>query len=96
MHGTGNDRYYDIDKLIAGSTIMGSDEARALALATNGVGVKGLDVLHLQCHIGCDTISMTRDEARVTGADFSKTALAWGQKKVISERRPFRYHCGLL
>ena len=54
---------------------MGSDEARALDLATNGAGVNGLDVLHLQCHIGCDAISMARDGARVTGADFSATAL---------------------
>jgi ubiquinone/menaquinone biosynthesis C-methylase UbiE len=76
VHGTGNDRYYDLDSLIAGGTLMGSDEAHALELATNGVGVTGLDVLHLQCHIGCDAITMARDGARVTGADFSTTALA--------------------
>lgn len=75
VHGTGNDRYYDLDRLIAGGTIMGSDEAHALQLATNGAGVTGLDVLHLQCHIGCDAITMARDGARVTGADFSTTAL---------------------
>jgi SAM-dependent methyltransferase len=71
----GNDRYYDLDTLIAGATIMGSDQSQALQLATNGEGVEGLDVLHLLCHIGCDAISGARDGARATGADFSPIAL---------------------
>jgi SAM-dependent methyltransferase len=36
----------------------------------------GLDVLHLQCHIGHDTISLARLGGRVTGVDFSPSALA--------------------
>ncbi len=37
----------------------------------------GLDVVHLQCHIGTDTISLDRLGARsVTGYDFSPAALA--------------------
>lgn len=39
-------------------------------------GVSGLDVAHLQCHIGTDTLSFARAGARVTGVDFSPTALA--------------------
>lgn len=35
----------------------------------------GLDVLHLQCHIGTDTLSLARLGARLTGLDFSKPAL---------------------
>jgi len=35
----------------------------------------GLDVVHLQCHIGADTISLARLGARVTGVDFSPSAL---------------------
>ncbi|HWM03522.1 MAG TPA: hypothetical protein VNP92_14410, partial [Actinophytocola sp.] len=31
----------------------------------------GLDLLHLQCHIGTDTLSLARLGARVTGLDFS-------------------------
>ena len=38
--------------------------------------VAGLDVLHLQCHIGFDSISLARRGARVTGADFSPASLA--------------------
>ncbi|WP_426765259.1 class I SAM-dependent methyltransferase [Pseudarthrobacter sp. 1G09] len=38
--------------------------------------VAGLDVCHLQCHIGADTVSLARAGARVTGLDFSPAALA--------------------
>ena len=37
--------------------------------------VDGLDVLHLQCHFGIDTLSFARLGARVTGADFSQAAV---------------------
>ena len=37
--------------------------------------IAGLDVVHLQCHIGTDTISLARLGARVTGLDFSPAAL---------------------
>jgi SAM-dependent methyltransferase len=37
--------------------------------------VAGLDVVHLQCHIGTDTLSLARLGARVTGLDFSGSAL---------------------
>ena len=36
----------------------------------------GLDAVHLQCHIGTDTVSLARLGARVTGVDFSPGALA--------------------
>lgn len=38
-------------------------------------GVAGLDVCHLQCHIGTDTVSFARAGARVVGVDFSRPAL---------------------
>lgn len=34
-----------------------------------------LDVVHLQCHIGTDTVSLARLGARVSGLDFSPAAL---------------------
>lgn len=40
-----------------------------------GGTVSGLDVCHLQCHIGTDTLSLARAGARVTGVDFSPGAL---------------------
>lgn len=38
-------------------------------------GIAGLDLLHLQCHIGTDTITWARLGANVTGTDFSGTAI---------------------
>jgi 2-polyprenyl-3-methyl-5-hydroxy-6-metoxy-1,4-benzoquinol methylase len=37
--------------------------------------VDGLDGVHLQCHIGTDTLSLARLGARMTGLDFSAPAL---------------------
>lgn len=37
--------------------------------------VAGLDVVHLQCHLGTDTLSLARLGANVTGLDFSGRAL---------------------
>lgn len=37
--------------------------------------IAGLDVCHLQCHIGTDTVSLARAGAAVTGVDFSPAAL---------------------
>ncbi len=37
--------------------------------------IAGLDVVHLQCHIGTDTLSLARLGATVTGLDFSGAAL---------------------
>jgi len=37
--------------------------------------VKAKSVLHLQCHFGMDTLMWARQEAHVTGVDFSGTAI---------------------
>ena len=37
--------------------------------------IAGRDVVHLQCHIGTDTLSLARLGARVTGLDFSPSAI---------------------
>jgi SAM-dependent methyltransferase len=41
--------------------------------------VRGVRGLHLQCHIGTDTISLARLGARMTGLDFSPAAVAQAQ-----------------
>jgi SAM-dependent methyltransferase len=38
--------------------------------------LRGRDVVHIQCHIGFDTIALARRGARVTGVDFSRASLA--------------------
>ena len=41
--------------------------------------VDGLDAVHLQCHLGTDTLSLARLGARVTGLDLSGDAIAAAQ-----------------
>ncbi|CAM3330656.1 class I SAM-dependent methyltransferase [Stackebrandtia soli] len=69
-HGTTpNDKLYDVDSFLAGrQTLYGIE----LELAGD---VTGQDVLHLQCHFGMDTLNWARLGARVTGVDFSSTAI---------------------
>lgn len=51
-------------------------EASIMAPHLQGGSLTGLDVVHLQCHIGVDTISLARLGARVVGTDFSAAAIA--------------------
>jgi SAM-dependent methyltransferase len=69
-HGTtSNDMLYDVDSFLAGrQTLYGIE----LELAGD---VTGQDVLHLQCHFGMDTLNWARLGAKVTGVDFSSTAI---------------------
>jgi SAM-dependent methyltransferase len=82
IHGTTeNDPHYRFDVVIAGGSLMTRTEERGVALATGAslddplAGVRGLDVLYLQSHLGADGVVMARAGARVTCADFSATAL---------------------
>ncbi|MFE0150186.1 class I SAM-dependent methyltransferase [Nonomuraea sp. NPDC059007] len=77
-HGTTpNDVLYDVDSFLAGrQTLFGIE----LELAGD---VAGKDVLHLQCHFGMDTLNWARLGARVTGVDFSSTAI--GRARELAE-----------
>lgn len=52
-----------------------SDDLPVLSRFLPGGTLSGLELCHLQCHIGTDTISLARSGATVTGVDFSETAL---------------------
>lgn len=52
-----------------------SDDLPVLSRFVRGGTLSGLDLCHLQCHIGADTISLARAGAIVTGVDFSEPAL---------------------
>jgi SAM-dependent methyltransferase len=69
----GQDAYYDEDALVGGADSLNEHEAAGIREAVGAVA--GLDVVHLQCHIGFDTISLARRGARVTGVDFSRVAI---------------------
>lgn len=81
VHGEGNDAYYDVDALLAGRSAMTELEERALELSG---GVSGRDLLHVQCHIGFDSITFAQRGARVTALDFSEQALKKARR--IAER----------
>src|SRR4051794_91701 len=60
---------YDLDGFRAGR-----DDIRPFELDEIGA-VDGRDLLHLQCHLGTDTLSWARHGARVAGLDFSERSL---------------------
>lgn len=61
--------FYDVAGFVAGA-----DPLRDFEVAELG-DVTGLRLLHLQCHIGLDTLAWARRGARVTGLDFSGEAV---------------------
>lgn len=61
--------FYDLPAVRSGACTLHAPE-----LALTG-DVAGLRVLHLQCHLGADTVSWARRGATVTGVDFSAAAL---------------------
>ncbi|MGQ0623764.1 MAG: class I SAM-dependent methyltransferase [Sporichthyaceae bacterium] len=64
---------YDLERFEADPSAL-SD---AVAYDRERLGeLSGLRAVHLQCHIGTDTVSLARLGANVTGVDFSPSALA--------------------
>ena len=65
-------RGYGIDRLLADPDAL----SHVVAFDRPRLGdVAGLDAVHLQCHIGTDTLSLARLGARVTGVDLSGASL---------------------
>jgi 2-polyprenyl-3-methyl-5-hydroxy-6-metoxy-1,4-benzoquinol methylase len=65
---------YDLDSFLAGKNSLHSVELEALG------EVEGKSLLHLQCHFGLDTLSWARLGAKVTGVDFSESAIELAKK----------------
>ena len=61
---------YGIDGLLKGISRIDALQKREF------YPVKGKDLIHLQCHIGTDTLSLAIDGANVTGVDFSPKSVA--------------------
>lgn len=64
--------FYDLAGFASGDA---PDRLRPFEGDELGVDPAGLDLLHLQCHVGTDTLSWARRGARVVGLDFSAPAL---------------------
>jgi 2-polyprenyl-3-methyl-5-hydroxy-6-metoxy-1,4-benzoquinol methylase len=73
VHGGEGDRYYDFESLVAGHGSLSDVEEEAVREAVGDV--RDLAVLHVQCHLGMDAVSLARAGAHVTGVDYSPVAL---------------------
>ena len=70
IHTRDSGGFYDVAGFLAGADKLGPIEGEEIG------DVAGFDLLHLQCHFGIDTLSLARRGARVTGLDFSPSAIA--------------------
>ncbi len=66
--------FYDLEGFIRGRSSLNGIELNLLG------DIKGKRILHLQCHFGQDTISLSRLGAEVTGVDFSDKAIESAKK----------------
>jgi len=72
---------YEVEQFTADPAFLSSVVRFDLPLLGDISGLRGV---HLQCHIGTDTISLARLGASMTGLDFSEPALA--QARQLAER----------
>lgn len=71
LHSTDTTGSYRIAKVLAGGSSLHALEAGEIG------DISGKDIVHLQCHIGLDTLSLKHlGAASVTGLDFSPRAIA--------------------
>ncbi|MFT5860466.1 MAG: ubiquinone/menaquinone biosynthesis C-methylase UbiE [Flavobacteriaceae bacterium] len=77
--------FYNTPAFIAGKSSLNSIELELLG------DVKGKSILHLQCHFGLDSISLSRLGAEVTGVDLADAAInkARSLAKEIDENTKF-------
>lgn len=61
--------FYDLDSFLKGRTSLNDIELKLLG------NLQGKSILHLQCHFGQDSISLSRLGATVTGIDLSDKAI---------------------
>ena len=74
MHSSKSSEFYNIEAFLKGQSTL-------LPIEKNTLGnIKGKSVLHAQCHIGFDTISLAKLGAKVTGVDFSSEAIFQARK----------------
>lgn len=64
-----NSSFYNVDGFLKGDNSLNDIELKLLG------DIKGKTILHLQCHFGQDTISLSRMGAITTGVDLSDNAI---------------------
>nr|WP_314491484.1 class I SAM-dependent methyltransferase [uncultured Chryseobacterium sp.] len=72
--------FYFVDEFLKGRNSLNSIELDLLG------DIKGKSILHLQCHFGQDSVSLSRMGAKVTGIDLSD--------KAIDKAKELAHQCG--
>lgn len=79
--------FYDMPSFLNGNSTLNSIELELLG------DVTGKKILHLQCHFGQDTISLSRMGAVATGVDFSDAAIAKARELAETTNTNTRFIC---
>lgn len=82
-----NSAFYDNITFIEGRNSLNSIELDLLG------DIKGKSILHLQCHFGQDTISLSRLGAKVTGVDFSDKAIKRARELAVTTKSDASFIC---
>mgnify|MGYP006286887655 CR=1 FL=1 len=79
--------FYDVESFLQGKSSLNSIELDLLG------ALKGKSILHLQCHFGQDSISLSRMGGEVTGVDFSETAIEYARKLAAEAGTDAQFIC---
>lgn len=79
--------FYGMEQFLQGKTSLQNIELNLLG------NVEGKAVLHLQCHFGQDSISLSRMGAQVTGVDLSDKAIARAKSIARETRANVEFIC---
>jgi SAM-dependent methyltransferase len=79
--------FYDVAGVRGGASAL--DRIERLEVGA----VRGESLLHLQCHFGLTTLSLARDGARVTGVDFSPSAIDLARRLAADFDLEARFVC---
>lgn len=82
-----NSDFYDLEGFLNGKTSLNEIELKLLG------DLNGKSILHLQCHFGQDSISLSRLGAEVTGVDFSDKAIESAQQIAKQTKSNTRFIC---
>lgn len=79
--------FYDNENFIKGKSSLNDIELNLLG------DIKGKSILHLQCHFGQDTISLTRLGATATGVDLSDKAIETAKELATKTNSEAQFIC---
>lgn len=79
--------FYDVEGFLKGNTSLNSIELDLLG------DITGKKILHLQCHFGQDSISLSRMGAEVTGIDLSDKAIEKARELALQAGTDTKFIC---